>query len=100
MLFNSATYVLLFLPLVAVLYWHLPRRPRMWLILIASLIFYGFWRIDFIPLVLFSAMLDYVLAVRIDRIQEPRARRRLLLISVFAVFMSVIFFFQSSGSAS
>ena len=104
MLFNSATYVLLFLPLVTVAYWHLPKRPRMWLILVASLIFYGFWRIDFIPLVLFSAMLDYFLAIAIDRIEEPNARRRLLLISVFAnlvilgFFKYLVFFTESAGS--
>ena len=103
-LFNSATYILLFLPVVTALYWYLPKRPRMWLILIASLVFYGFWRIDFIPLVLFSAMLDYYLAIAIDKIEEPRARRRLLLISVFAnllilgFFKYLVFFAHSAGS--
>ena len=92
MLFNSTTYILLFLPIVTVLYWHLEARPRMWLIFIASLIFYGFWRLDFLPLVLFSAMLDYVLALWISRIDEPVARRRLMLISVFANLAILGFF--------
>lgn len=93
MLFNTATYVLLFLPLVTVLYWHLGRRARMWLILIASLTFYGFWRVDFIPLVLFSAMLDYYLAILIDRTEEPVARRRIMLISV-AANLGILGFFK------
>jgi D-alanyl-lipoteichoic acid acyltransferase DltB (MBOAT superfamily) len=102
MLFNSATYLLLFLPLVVVLYWHLPRRPRMWLILLSSLLFYGFWRFDFIPLVLFSAMLDYYLALWIDKADEPKARRRLMLISVAANllilgFFKYLIFFVESG---
>lgn len=84
MLFNSAIYVGAFLPAVTLLYWLLPSRPRLWLLLLASLTFYGFWRFDFIPLVLFSAMLDYVLALWIAKTANPGARRRRLLVSVTA----------------
>lgn len=92
MLFNSATYIFLFLPIVVLLYWQLPGRLRLWMLFAASLVFYGFWRVDFIPLMLFSAMLDYFLAIWIDRIDEPRARRRLLIISVFANLLILGFF--------
>lgn len=93
MLFNTATYVMLFLPLVTLAYWQLPRRARLWLILIASLVFYGFWRIDFIPLVLFSAMLDYYLALLIARTEEPGKRRRVMLWSV-AANLGILGFFK------
>ncbi|MGJ0513403.1 MBOAT family O-acyltransferase [Methylocystis sp.] len=96
MLFNSSTYLLLFLPFVTVLYWNLPRRPRMWLIFLSSIVFYGFWRFDFVPLVLFSALMDYVLAIYIDRAQDPRARRRLLLLSIVAN-LSILCFFKYLG---
>ena len=106
MLFNSVTYIFLFLPAATLLYWMLPQRPRMWMLFIASLVFYGFWRVDFIPLVLFSALLDYFLAIAIDRIEEPRARRRLLLISVAAnllilgFFKYLVFFTESAFSVA
>jgi alginate O-acetyltransferase complex protein AlgI len=106
MLFNSATYVFLFMPLVTTLYWLLPKRPRMWLILIASLTFYGFWRFDFVPLIIFSAMLDYFLALWIAGTHEKGARRRIMLISVAAnliilgFFKYLNFFVDSVGSIS
>ena len=76
MIFNSVTY-LLFLVAVIALYWSLPRRPRLWMIFIASLTFYGFWRVEFLPVMLASAVTDYFAAIGIDR-SERRTVRRLL----------------------
>lgn len=92
MLFNSLTY-LVFLPAVAVAYWFVPGRWRLWLILVASCVFYGFWRIEFLPLLLFSAIMDYYLAIWIDRTQDERRRFRLLLVSV-AGNLTILFFFK------
>lgn len=94
MLFNSATYLFLFLPLVVVLYWRLPLRGRQWLILAASLTFYGFWRVEFIPLLLFSALLDYGVALGMERLDEnPRARKKLLFVSM-AANLTILGFFK------
>ncbi len=104
MLFNSVTYLFVFLPLVCVLYWRLPARPRLWLVLLASLVFYGFWRFDFVPLVLLSAMLDYYIALAIGRSQDETLRRRLMLVSMLAnlailgFFKYLIFFTGSAYS--
>jgi alginate O-acetyltransferase complex protein AlgI len=92
MLFNSLTYVL-FLVVVVVLYWALPQRNRLWLIFIASCVFYGFWRLEFLPLLLFSAALDYYLALWIERTEEERQRKRLVIISV-VVNLAILGFFK------
>ena len=65
MIFNSVTY-LVFLVGVVSLYWCLPRRPRLWLLFLASLMFYGFWRVEFIPLLMLSTITDYVVALRLE----------------------------------
>src|SRR5215510_3773535 len=93
MLFNSATYVLAFLPVVSLVYWRISGHMRLWLILLSSLIFYGFWRIEFIPLLLFSATLDYGLALWIERTKEQIQRRRIMLMSV-AVNLGILGFFK------
>ena len=93
MLFNSVTYLFIFLPIVALLHWGLSDRLRLWLILIASLAFYGFWRIEFVPLLLFSAALDYVLALWIEGTKDKTRRRRIMLISV-AVNLAILGFFK------
>lgn len=103
MLFNSITY-LLFLPVVVALYWLLPNRARLWLILLSSLVFYGFWRIEFMPLILFSAGIDYVLARMIEASDDEKRRRFLMLLSIvisliiLGIFKYLIFFVDSVGS--
>ena len=104
MLFNSVTYLFIFLPLVVVVYWISTRRLRLWLILIASLTFYGFWRIEFVPLLLFSAVIDYLLALRIDDEKSETKRLWLLRLSivinlfVLGVFKYLAFFRDSIWS--
>ena len=93
MLFNSITYLFIFLPTVAFLHWALPDRLRLWIILLSSLAFYGFWRIEFVPLLLFSATLDYVLALWIESTENPARRRRVMLTSV-AVNLAILGFFK------
>jgi D-alanyl-lipoteichoic acid acyltransferase DltB (MBOAT superfamily) len=97
-LFNSATYLFAFLPATCLVFWRISGRARLWFILLASLVFYGFWRIEFIPLLLFSATLDYWLALWIERTHDQSRRRRLMLISVavnlgiLGVFKYLLFF--------
>ena len=92
MLFNSLTY-LLFLIVVVAIYWQLPPRPRLWLVFAASCVFYGFWRLEFLPLLLFSAVMDYGLARWIDATENNRRRKRLLIVSIVAN-LSILFFFK------
>jgi len=98
MLFNSVTYLFIFLPATVFLYWRVPQRLRLWLILLASVTFYSFWRVEFVPLLIFSAVLDYALALWIERTDNQRDRRRIMLISVIAnlailgVFKYLLFF--------
>ncbi len=93
MLFNSATYLFLFLPVVFILY-HVSRlRARQWIILAASLTFYGFWRIEFIPLMLLSAVVDYGLALKLDQTRDQKTRKRLLYVSLI-VNLGILGFFK------
>lgn len=61
MIFNSITFVIFFVS-VSVLYWLLPPRPRYWMLFMASLLFYAFWRWEYIFVMLISAMTDYFTA--------------------------------------
>ena len=53
MTFNSVAYAL-FLPVVVLGHWMLPRRARMAWILIASYVFYGAWDVRFLLLLWLS----------------------------------------------
>jgi D-alanyl-lipoteichoic acid acyltransferase DltB (MBOAT superfamily) len=92
MIFNSVTF-LAFLSIVVPVYWALPLRGRQWLILVSSLAFYGFWRPEFILVMLASALTDYFVALRMASSNNDRSRRRWLYIS-FVVNLGFLFYFK------
>ena len=81
MIFNSLTF-LIFLVISVGLYWALPRRPRLWMLFLGSLAFYGFWRVEFLPVMLASTLVDYV-AARVIHTTEDERRRRIFLAPCF-----------------
>ena len=97
MLFNSLDY-LFFLPVVVLLYYLLPQRLRWILIFVSSCLFY----MAFIPkyiLVLFAIIgIDYSAAIWMEKLQG-KARKRLLLISLFAN-VGILAFFKYFGFAN
>jgi alginate O-acetyltransferase complex protein AlgI len=62
MLFNSFPFILVFLPPVLAGYWLLARReaPRLWFLLLASIVFYGYWDWRFTPLLVGSILVNWV----------------------------------------
>src|SRR5690554_1909871 len=63
MLFNSHEFIFAFLPLLFVVHFYLSRRcgplvAKLWLVL-GSLFFYGFWKPVYVPLILFSMLVNY-----------------------------------------
>lgn len=63
MLFNSLEFILLFFPITLVGYFLLNRLKltmfaKGWLVL-ASLYFYSYWKIDYLPTILFSMIFNY-----------------------------------------
>ncbi len=65
MVFNSIVF-LIFILIFFPTYWLLKGRARMWLCLVASYIFYGWWDWHFLGLVAFTTTLDYLLGVGIE----------------------------------
>ena len=59
MLFASAVFLYWFLPLFLVLYYLSPKGVKAYTIAVASYVFYGWWRPDFVLLMWFSTALDY-----------------------------------------
>lgn len=60
MLFTSYSFLFLFLPLFFLSYLATPGRWRVYLLLIASYLFYGFWRFDYCLLLFGVTLLGYL----------------------------------------
>ncbi len=90
MLFNSLAF-LIFFPLVTALYFLLPHRARVWLLLVASCLFYMWFVPHYILILGFTIVVDYFAGIWIEN--APAHRKRLLLalsiianVGVLAVF--------------
>jgi alginate O-acetyltransferase complex protein AlgI len=89
LLFDTPIYFL-FLSLVVFLYWRLSWRQNVFLLLASY--FYGWWDWRFLLLMIFSTIIDYLIAQRIaDEVRVER-RRTLLIVSLCINFGLLGFF--------
>ncbi len=81
MVFNSLHFVWFFIAVYAA-YRLLPRRPQNWLLLVSSYYFYAAWDWRFLSLLIGSTVVDYTVAILLERLTDPRRRRALLCVSL------------------
>lgn len=83
MLFNSYEFILLFLPIVWLLYFALKNpRMRLWVLASSSYFFYGYWNYKFIPLLLFSTLIDFFVGKKIGKLADQKKSKKWLLLSI------------------
>ena len=85
MVFSSAVFLLIFLPVVLLFYYILPEQVRNPLLLAVSLIFYAWGEPVYILIMLFSTVFDYcngIMLERLDRKGKPELRRWILVLSL------------------
>ncbi|HNX28833.1 MAG TPA: MBOAT family O-acyltransferase [Syntrophomonadaceae bacterium] len=83
MLFNSYEYIFVFLPAAFIIYFLFNSRghfnaAKIWLI-IASLLFYSWWSIYYLPLIIFSICVNYLAGIGLNRPTLPFPRQSLLI---------------------
>jgi alginate O-acetyltransferase complex protein AlgI len=78
MLFNSLEFILVFLPAVFLVYFGLNRKRltiagKSWLVL-ASLAFYAWWNVQYLPLILVSILVNFVVGSALARLASGARR--------------------------
>ncbi len=99
MIFNTPIFFLffvVFLTLYGLVV--LSRRPRILLIVVSSLVFYGAWNYRFIPLLVGSAAADYFIAQAIGATADRRARKAWVTLSI-AINLGVLALFKYADFA-
>ena len=100
MLFNSISYIF-FLLATTTLYYILPHRFRALVLLIMSCFFYMCWRVEFIVLILLSALINFFLAKQISQAEQKQKSKYFLTLSIVInfgllfVFKYLVFFNDS-----
>ena len=100
MLLNSYTFLLIFLPVVVVLYWVIPRGyPRLLFLIAASLVFYGLWDWRYVPLLLATTLVDWVAGHYLAKSEAggTSGGRKLLLATAVAVNLAFLGYFKYRG---
>ena len=83
MLFNSLHF-LIFFPLVVVGYMLVPVKYRWGLLLAASYYFYMSWNPAYLLLIVFSTLVDYYCAIKMEKAANIKNRKRYLLTSLIS----------------
>ena len=98
MLFNSYIFLFVFLPLTLGGFFVLGRRDRnaaaTWLAL-ASLVFYGWWDVRYVPLLLASIVLNYLCGMRLRAAPQPSKKRWLVL--AIALNLALLVYYKYAG---
>ena len=99
MLFNSLTFLFLFLPITYVVFWQLTSKTRryVWLAL-TGYVFYSFWNYKFCSLMLWSTLISYLAGLGLLRWQDP-VRRRLGLVLPVTMDLALLGVFKYTNFA-
>jgi D-alanyl-lipoteichoic acid acyltransferase DltB (MBOAT superfamily) len=99
MLFNSHTYIFFFLPIVFLLYFFLNKKrlitASQGLLFVASMVFYCWWKIEYLPLIIGSILVNFYLGVNLAKQNEPgRISRKSLLIMGVTANLALLGFYK------
>lgn len=95
MLFNSFSFLFLFLPVTTVIFFLLARKNREWAatwLALASLFFYGWWSFAYLPLLLGSIVFNYYAGWKISHSTDS-VQRRWLIVAI-AVDLGLLAYFK------
>ncbi|MEA3492113.1 MAG: MBOAT family protein [Campylobacterota bacterium] len=99
MLFNSYIFIFLFLPVTFFIYFYLNKKrlteaSKAFLVL-ASLFFYSWWNISYLPLILLSMLVNYSIGKELSKSIDRRYYNRKHLLAIGVVFnLSLLGYFK------
>ncbi len=92
MLFNSIQFIYFF-SIVLVLYYLSPFKWRWFVLLISSYYFYMSWNVNYVFLILFTTVISYYTAIKIESSKSHSIKKIYLTISI-VVSLGVLFFYK------
>ena len=95
MVFSSITFIFYFLPLVLFFYFLFPNKYKNFILLLFSLIFYGYGEPIYILIMVFSSIVDYTHAIIIDKYRNT-LKAKFALISSIVINLSLLGVFKYS----
>lgn len=94
MLFSSLEFLLLFLPVTAVVYFFIPKGAKNIWLLITSLFFYAWGEPRFVLIMIASILFNYFAARLVEKSEKGGRKRKLFLVMAIVFDLSLLFFFK------
>lgn len=94
MVFSSLTFIFLFLPITLILYFLIKDKYRNHILLIVSLLFYSWGEPKYIILMLLSLIVNYYIAIYIDKYKKNKSLSKILLIISLIFNIGLLFIFK------
>jgi len=93
MVFSSIIFLYCFLPIVFITYFLLPNKFRNFVLLISSLFFYFCGEPRYVVLLIFSGIFNYYIGKVIEKKEDAKQRKLLLVFSIIVNF-GILFYFK------
>lgn len=91
MLFNSTEFLFVFLPIVFIIYFALNKAkliiPAQGWLVISSLVFYSYWKIEYLPLILISMIVNYSFGYTLS---HSKLKINRILVLTLAILLNVL----------
>lgn len=97
MIFSSLLFIFIFLPSTLIIYYLSPKKFKNLVLLISSLIFYGWGEPLYILIMLFSTVFDYINGLMIDKYRKNKHVSRAVFLLSIIVNLRILGFFKYYG---
>lgn len=94
MVFSSVVFLYIFLPILLILYFIVPSKWKNAIMIVASLVFFAWGEIRYIPIMLLLAVMDFVCGNKIHKHWENKKQKRFYLFLDIGVNLLILFFFK------
>ena len=93
MIFSSIPFLYYFLPVVLLLYFLAPKSLKNPVLLLSSLVFYGWGEPKYVFLMIATVILGYIFGILIEKFQKTKLSKLFLILSVIS-FLSALAYFK------
>ena len=106
MLFSSIPFLYYFLPITLILYYAVPKSVKNVVLLLASLVFYGWGEPSYVFIMIGSIIVGYVTGILLEKIQKTTLKKVVLIVSLvislglLAYFKYANFFIENFSKAT
>ena len=92
MIFSSIPFLYYFLPVALILYYLAPKKARNAVLLLVSLVFYGWGEPKYLPVMLGSTALGYLFGLALGAAKKTKVRKALLAASILSCLGVLVYF--------